>query len=57
MINELLEILGNAVVIEPVHRGLPGLTRFGDRRFHPSPVVLLDCIHIYIIQLGFALQS
>jgi 16S rRNA C967 or C1407 C5-methylase (RsmB/RsmF family) len=36
VINELLEISGNAVVIEPVHRGLPGLTRFGDRRFHPS---------------------
>jgi NOL1/NOP2/sun family putative RNA methylase len=36
VINELLEISGNSVVIEPVHRGLPGLTRFGDRRFHPS---------------------
>lgn len=34
VINELLEILGNSIIVEPVHSGLPGLTRFGDRRFH-----------------------
>jgi 16S rRNA C967 or C1407 C5-methylase (RsmB/RsmF family) len=39
VINELLETVetsNKAVVIEPVHRGLPGLTHFGDRSFHSS---------------------
>ena len=39
VINELLETVetsSKAVVIEPVHRGLPGLTHFGDRSFHSS---------------------
>jgi tRNA (cytosine40_48-C5)-methyltransferase len=36
VIDELLEVLGNAIVIEPVRQGLPGLTHFGDRRFHSS---------------------
>src|SRR5918994_1244617 len=36
VIQNLLEVLGDSVVIEPVSRGLPGLTRFDDRRFHPS---------------------
>jgi tRNA (cytosine40_48-C5)-methyltransferase len=36
VIDELLEILGKSIVIEPTRYGLPGLTRFGDRRFHSS---------------------
>ena len=39
VINELLETVetsSKAVVIEPVYRGLPGLTHFGDRSFHSS---------------------
>ena len=36
VIDELLRVLGNSIVIEPVRRGLPGLTHFGDRRFHSS---------------------
>lgn len=36
VIDELLEALGNSIVIEPVGHGLPGLTRFADRRFHSS---------------------
>jgi NOL1/NOP2/sun family putative RNA methylase len=34
VINDLLEVLGNSIVIEPVQHGLPGLTHFGDRKFH-----------------------
>jgi NOL1/NOP2/sun family putative RNA methylase len=36
VIDELLKDLGNSIVVEPVRYGLPGLTRFGDRRFHSS---------------------
>jgi tRNA (cytosine40_48-C5)-methyltransferase len=36
VINEVLDVLGNSIVIEPVRRGLPGLRRFGDQRFHSS---------------------
>lgn len=36
VIDELLKVLGNTIVIEPVRHGLPGLTHFGDRRFHSS---------------------
>jgi tRNA (cytosine40_48-C5)-methyltransferase len=36
VINELLEISGDTVIVEPVLRGLPGLTRFGDQSLHPS---------------------
>ena len=36
VIDELLEVLGNSIVIEPVRHGLPGLTHFGGRRFHSS---------------------
>jgi NOL1/NOP2/sun family putative RNA methylase len=36
VIDKLLEASGNSIVIEPVRQGLPGLTRFGDRRFHSS---------------------
>jgi NOL1/NOP2/sun family putative RNA methylase len=36
VIDELLKFLGNSIVIEPVHHGLPGLTHFGNRRFHSS---------------------
>jgi 16S rRNA C967 or C1407 C5-methylase (RsmB/RsmF family) len=36
VIDELLEILGNSIIVEPVHYGIPGLTRFSDRRFHSS---------------------
>lgn len=36
VIDELLEAAGNSIVIEPIGHGLPGLTHFGDRRFHSS---------------------
>ena len=36
VIDDLLEVLGNSIVIEPVRHGLPGLTHFGDRKFHSN---------------------
>jgi tRNA (cytosine40_48-C5)-methyltransferase len=36
VIDELLEISGDSIAVEPVRRGYPGLTHFGDRRFHSS---------------------
>jgi NOL1/NOP2/sun family putative RNA methylase len=36
VVDELLEISGDSIAVEPVRRGLPGLTHFGDRRFHSS---------------------
>lgn len=36
VVDELLEMLGDSIAIEPVRQGLPGLTQFGDRRFHSS---------------------
>lgn len=36
VIQNLLDVIGNSIVLEPVQHGLPGLTRFNDRRFHPS---------------------
>jgi tRNA (cytosine40_48-C5)-methyltransferase len=36
VINELLRIFGNRIVVEPVHHGLPGLTRFAGKSLHSS---------------------
>ncbi len=36
VIDDLLEVLGNSIVIEPVQHGVPGLTHFGDRKFHSN---------------------